>query len=221
MSSEASDEPALLGGSDPMPDPNDSSKIRRPTPVLSSRVAPAPPHGDDAIALTRGAHVGVRRHSTGSLGSPTSGRRESFADNLAHAVRRLSSLVAGTINALPLAFGASSSSDGTSADADSDEEGGGGAAGIFTKHTNAMLRGLVDEGVIDAETIESRLTECRLAAGGNAEEKVILDALIEQILPKFFSRYVALEQNQRIAKVRCPLNDSIRPLHELSSSHLM
>ena len=216
----SSDEPALLGGSDPVPDPDDSSKTRRPTPVLSSRVAPAPPHGDDAIALTRGAPVGVRRHSTGSLGSPTSGRRESFAGNLAYAVRRHSSLVAGTINALPLAFGAGSSSDGTSADADSDEEGGG-AAGMFAKHTNAMLRGSVDEGVIDAETIESRLTECRLAAGGNAEEKVILDALIEQILPKFFSRYVALEQNQLIAKVRCLLNDSIRPLRELSSSHLM
>ena len=204
----ARDEPALLGGSDPVPDSKKMPQIQRPTPVLSSRVAPAPRHDNGAIALTRGA---TRRHSTGSFGSSTSRRRQSIADNVAHVVRRPSSFIADTIKALPLAFDVSSGVGGTAANA-SDEEGRG-VAGIFANKFHATLRALVDEGVINAEAIESRLTECRLAAGGNNEEKVILDTLIEQILPKYFSRYVELEQNQRIAEVTYLFNDFSRPLH--------
>jgi hypothetical protein len=127
-------------------------------------------------------------------------------------MRRLFILIADTIKALPLAFGASSGDGGTSANVDSDEEGEG-AAGIFANNFNTTLRclvnQLVDEAAIDVDAIELRLTECRLAAGGNTGGKVILGALIGQILPKLFSRYVALEQNQRTISpahsTNCPL----------------
>ena len=179
----------------------DQDHPRRPTAPLSSQIAPAPNHHrHDALP---------RRHSTGSFKTR---RRSSLMNGMVHAARRPSSLLKDlqtTIRqAVPLYGGGSS--DGTP-----DEEDG--EADIAGSKFNAMVANFIDTNISSRETIEAQITVWHRqyfvtgrsdASKAHRQSPVLNDhrqylAFFEGNLPTHIARLIELEQNHRIAKVRC------------------